>query len=76
MNADELARLLAAGDTHGLVMAAVRLHAGAKFGEEWDGGLVCISLGVGQEPEQLVIPRRPRPVSPSSSPVAPTGTAS
>jgi hypothetical protein len=76
VDTNELARLLEAGDTHGLVVAAVRLHAATKFGDEWGGALVCVSLGVGREHEQIVIPRAARPSALAPSPLAAAGTAS
>jgi hypothetical protein len=66
MDRDELLRLYDAGDTHGLLCAAMRLHADGKFGEAWSGGLACFSLGAGREHEQIIVPRG-RPSAPSPS---------
>lgn len=59
MSGEELVRLLESGDTHGLLVAAVRHHAGEKFGEEWRGGVVFISRPAGEDHEQIVVTRRP-----------------
>lgn len=59
MTLDELTAMFDGGDTHGLLVAAARHHAEAKFGDDWRGGVVFISRTPGEDHEQIVITRRP-----------------
>lgn len=67
MSETELARLLAAGDTHGLVVAAVRLHADRSYpGWRCASGIIDVSPGL-PHAVILVLP------TPAASPPAPKG---